>query len=420
MEVMATGYFDMLATNVALGPFTPETAPLLRGRAGLAETQLSNMMALDLTLITSDGYVPVFFRSANMAALDRCWQTSSGESVQLQSDVDTDGQPDIFATARRGLHEELGIEPEELDEIALTAVVATPEFANVGLLMLAQLSSSTAEFASRFNRYVMTARDNWEYSAHTMLALDDAGELASALTDPLRRWTKQAAASLVFAHAFRANGDVRPLAKEICKRGRLSLEAGNARRDVLSTAASEFGAVAWHCWRCGSRLVHAPPARCEACGQEAYANPKPCGEAVVVRDRHVLLVERTRDPWRGHWDLPGGFCEGREHPSDAAQRELAEEVGLLGDPIDFIGIWMDDYARDATREATANVAYLFRLRDDRSPVVQPDEVADARWFPLEELPANLAFPGHVPLVLRRAAEMASGDAPSDEPPHGAA
>lgn len=47
LEVMPTGYYDFLATNVGLGPFTPATAPLLRGRGGLAETQLSNMIALD-------------------------------------------------------------------------------------------------------------------------------------------------------------------------------------------------------------------------------------------------------------------------------------------------------------------------------------------------------------------------------------
>lgn len=406
MEVMPTGFFDMLATNVALGPFTPRTAPLLRGREGLAETQLSNMMALDLTLITNDGHVPVFFRSARMAGLERCWQTSSGETVQLQSDV-IDGRPDIFATARRGLHRELGIQPEELGRVALTAVVATPEFANIGLLMFAELNRSAAEFARSFNRYVMSAEENWEYSAHAMLPLDDAAELAGALTDPLRRWTKQAAASLIFAHAYRADGNVSRLAREITERGGLSLEAGSPRREVLSSNPSDVAAVAWHCWRCGSLLVHAPPTRCDACRQAQYANPKPCGEAVVMQDSRVLLVKRAREPWRGHWDLPGGFCEQREHPKDAARRELAEEVGLLGDPVDLIGIWMDDYEIDGRCDTTANVAYLVHLHDSRRPSLQRSEVADARWFPLGELPDDLAFPNHIRQVIDRAGEISS-------------
>ena len=116
LVVVPTGYYDMLATNVALGPFTPVTAPLLTGRGKLAETQLSNMMGLDLTLMTKDGQVPVFLRSAGMAALERCWQTSSGETVQLPTDLDTDGRPDIFETARRGLREGYGITADQVEE----------------------------------------------------------------------------------------------------------------------------------------------------------------------------------------------------------------------------------------------------------------------------------------------------------------
>ncbi len=122
----------------------------------------------------------------------------------------------------------------------------------------------------------------------------------------------------------------------------------------------------------------------------------------------VLLVKRARDPWRGHWDLPGGFCEEREHPKDAARRELAEEVGLRGDPVDLIGIWMDDYETDGRCDTTANVAYLVRLHDSSKPTFQRSEVADARWFPLGELPADLAFPNHVRQVIRYAAEISSG------------
>ncbi len=39
----------------------------------------------------------------------------------------------------------------------------------------------------------------------------------------------------------------------------------------------------------------------------------------------VLLVKPTYKP---HWELPGGMVEADESPRDAAQREIAEELGL--------------------------------------------------------------------------------------------
>ncbi len=221
----------MLATNVALGPFTPQEAPLLNGRHGLPETPLSNMLGLDLTLVTSDGYVPVFLRAPGMAGLERCWQTSSGETVQLPVDQDTDQRPDVFLTAVRGLDEELGLSSDQLDDLAVTAFVATPEYANVGVLMRGVLSCTGAEFENRFNNLVLSARDNWEYTAHSMVAIDDVRDLARAFTDPTRAWTKQSVASIVLAHAERAGG-LGPLARAIRNAGSLNLHGGPASRDV--------------------------------------------------------------------------------------------------------------------------------------------------------------------------------------------
>jgi ADP-ribose pyrophosphatase YjhB (NUDIX family) len=403
LGIMPTGYFDLLATNVALGPFTPATAPLLRGRGGLAETRLSNMIGLDLTLVTRDGRVPVFRRASGMAALQRCWQTSSGETMQLRVDVDTDGDPDVFETARRGLREELGVPPELIEQIGITAIVATPEYANVGVLMTATIGLTAAELEARLNRDVMTARDNWEYTEPDTIQLDDARELAAALTDPQRNWTKQAAASLVFAHAARTNGDVTPLAEAIRAGGSPNLEPGPAQRGVLPAGDRGAPERTRYCWRCGSSLPDRPPTRCDACGQDHYDNPKPCGEAVVVRAGRVLMVRRARSPWKDHWDLPGGFCDPGEHPRDAAVRELAEELGLRGRAVACLGIWMDGYGPpllDGLVEQTANVAYLIELEDPQAaPTVDRNEVADVRWTPLDELPARLAFPDHVGQVL---------------------
>jgi 8-oxo-dGTP diphosphatase len=58
--------------------------------------------------------------------------------------------------------------------------------------------------------------------------------------------------------------------------------------------------------------------------------------AVLVEDRHVLLVHRspTRDAYPDVWDLPGGHIEAGESTTQAITRELHEELGVVVDPSD--------------------------------------------------------------------------------------
>jgi 8-oxo-dGTP diphosphatase len=50
--------------------------------------------------------------------------------------------------------------------------------------------------------------------------------------------------------------------------------------------------------------------------------------AIVADAIHVLLVERTKQPAKGHWALPGGFVGIDESLSAAVERVLERETGL--------------------------------------------------------------------------------------------
>jgi 8-oxo-dGTP diphosphatase len=124
---------------------------------------------------------------------------------------------------------------------------------------------------------------------------------------------------------------------------------------------------------------------CPACGQIHWRNAKPCAGALVLRNGKVLLVRRSIEPFRGYWDIPGGFCEADEHPTETAVREVREETGLEIELTGLLGLWMDDYGGSAT----LNVYYLARPLSRRIHV--GDDANGAAWFAPDALPRSIAF-----------------------------
>ncbi len=114
--------------------------------------------------------------------------------------------------------------------------------------------------------------------------------------------------------------------------------------------------------------------------------------AVLVRDPagRVYVHRRTdsKDIYPGRHDcFAGGVVLAGERPDDAAARELAEELGITGVPIDpWFRFW---YADDRTHY----LAFVYGTRWDGPVVHQPEEVADGGWMPVPELLDRLADPG---------------------------
>ena len=154
------------------------------------------------------------------------------------------------------------------------------------------------------------------------------------------------------------------------------------------------------CPRCREGLAgDGSRVECPSCGFVAYASSKATAGALVEGDDgRLLLARRAHEPFKGRWDIPGGFLEDGEHPLDGLRRELREETGLEVEPLEFLGAWMDRYGGDSTAEATLNLYWTARVVTGEP---QPaDDVDDLRWFAPDELPdaSELAFE-NVPLVL---------------------
>lgn len=126
---------------------------------------------------------------------------------------------------------------------------------------------------------------------------------------------------------------------------------------------------------------------CTGCAREVYANSRPTAGVLLVRGRQVLLVRRGAEPELGKWDVPGGFLEEGEVPEDGAVREIREELGIdvnrasLRLVLTSITRWSDYAVLDVLFEAPM-------------PDAEPSPASDAAscgWFPIDELPADLAF-----------------------------
>lgn len=126
-----------------------------------------------------------------------------------------------------------------------------------------------------------------------------------------------------------------------------------------------------------------------------YPRPAYTADTVLVADNgngglSVLLIKRGGEPFKGAWALPGGFVNEGESSVEAAKRELAEETGVNvpdTDSLALIGIY-DAPGRDP-RGWTISAAYaaqVSRIVDAKGG----DDAAEARWFPLSDLP-ELAF-----------------------------
>jgi 8-oxo-dGTP diphosphatase len=153
------------------------------------------------------------------------------------------------------------------------------------------------------------------------------------------------------------------------------------------------------CSSCGARLVRRRLAGhfrrvCPRCGQVAYENAKPCAGALVERRGRLLLARRAVPPYKGWWDIPGGFLEADEHPEDGARREVHEETGLRVRILGLLGIYLDRYGGSPVM----TLYYLARPVGGRERPA--DDAAELRWFARDELPRQIAFPGHVQKVLQ--------------------
>lgn len=122
--------------------------------------------------------------------------------------------------------------------------------------------------------------------------------------------------------------------------------------------------------------------QCPSCKITIYLHSSPTASVLIYNNGQVLLPKRGIEPFKGEFDIVGGFLKYGEDPIDGVIREAKEETGLEIKILDLLGIYMDTYGPSG--ESTLNVNYVGEIVSGE--LKAQDDVAELVWCPIDNLP----------------------------------
>ena len=122
---------------------------------------------------------------------------------------------------------------------------------------------------------------------------------------------------------------------------------------------------------------------------------------MLLKEGKVLLGKRNDDPvkasseLRGEcsWTMPGGKIHFCEKIQEAAERELNEETGIKAKKLKVVSVG-NEIVKDAH---FVTIGFLCEDFEGEPKVMEPEEIVEWRWFPINKLP-NPIFPPTLKLL----------------------
>lgn len=145
------------------------------------------------------------------------------------------------------------------------------------------------------------------------------------------------------------------------------------------------------CPVCGSRKLDLKETKiiCLDCGFSIYQDPVPGASAIPIKNNKALLAIRKNEPFKGTYDVIGGFINPGESAEEAAIRETKEETGLDVKVIRLLGNYPDTYG-DADKPI---LVFQFIVEITGGEIEASDDVSELVWVDIKDIPnlKNIGF-----------------------------
>ena len=136
-----------------------------------------------------------------------------------------------------------------------------------------------------------------------------------------------------------------------------------------------------YCSKCGCKLqkIHSlVEKKCNSCNLSFFPNLSPA-VMVLIQRNHEILLARSPHFKSGMYSAIAGFVDIGETAESAVHREVKEEVGLKISKLEYFGSQSWPFPNSFMIAFKAHY-----LQGDL--VIDPNEIEDARWFKLNDLP----------------------------------
>jgi len=122
---------------------------------------------------------------------------------------------------------------------------------------------------------------------------------------------------------------------------------------------------------------------------------------MILKDGKVLLGKRNDDSIKASselhgestWTMPGGKIHFGEKIQEAAQRELKEEIGIIAKRLKVVSVG-NEIVKDAH---FVTIGFLCDDFEGEPKVMEPEEIVEWEWFPINKLPSPI-FPPSLKLL----------------------